>query len=360
MDNEDNLFDDDLLDISLDDLSTEDLEEPADKKPDEDVIELVDLVEKGDEDMIDLDETKPLFNDKVTAGSPDSKPGDMRDQDDFKEIGDTAEISRSDLTLGDMLLETGTSEPGTETKNGEGIDLDISEEDDEEGPLDDTVAYNDVDSDDSPGAEDISDELMDESGSEDIAEDEDNAFYESSDDLFSDDEEMLGESTGDLNAAILEPLEDEEPADDSQPDDAMEESYLSDGMEEEAVSANDDQSVDEKIQLSDVSLKEEFSSEEDSIEESVEDSIIPVENGDDVIEKEVSDEIIDAASDEYIDRSYEAGPAIVPEEKIEEIVTRVVGEVVEKVARQVFTEVAEKIITEAIEGLKKSLEADSE
>ncbi|NLD38625.1 MAG: hypothetical protein GX654_17330 [Desulfatiglans sp.] len=52
-------------------------------------------------------------------------------------------------------------------------------------------------------------------------------------------------------------------------------------------------------------------------------------------------------------------PAI-SEERIEEIVTKVVTEVVEKVAREVFKDVAEKVISEAIEGLKKSLEAESE
>ncbi len=51
---------------------------------------------------------------------------------------------------------------------------------------------------------------------------------------------------------------------------------------------------------------------------------------------------------------------LISEEKLQEIVTKVVGEVVERVAREVFAEVAEKVIAEAIGSLKKSLEVDSE
>ncbi len=53
-------------------------------------------------------------------------------------------------------------------------------------------------------------------------------------------------------------------------------------------------------------------------------------------------------------------PLGISEEKIEAIITKVVGEVVERVARETMTKVAEKVINEAIEDLKKSLELPPE
>jgi hypothetical protein len=52
--------------------------------------------------------------------------------------------------------------------------------------------------------------------------------------------------------------------------------------------------------------------------------------------------------------------AAISEEKIEAIVKRVVEDVVEKVARETMAEVAERVIREAINALKQSLEKDSE
>ena len=65
----------------------------------------------------------------------------------------------------------------------------------------------------------------------------------------------------------------------------------------------------------------------------------------------------------------EQGPVVVAgtegsmgisEERIEEIITRVVQDVVERVARETMANVAEKLITEAIDELKASLEAASD
>jgi hypothetical protein len=48
------------------------------------------------------------------------------------------------------------------------------------------------------------------------------------------------------------------------------------------------------------------------------------------------------------------------EERLVEIITRVVEEVVERVARQTMASVAERVIGEAIEALKVSLENSPE
>ncbi len=53
-------------------------------------------------------------------------------------------------------------------------------------------------------------------------------------------------------------------------------------------------------------------------------------------------------------------PLGISEEKIEAIITKVVGEVVERVARETMTKVAEKVINEAIEDLKQNLELPPE
>ena len=52
-----------------------------------------------------------------------------------------------------------------------------------------------------------------------------------------------------------------------------------------------------------------------------------------------------------------AAAVAISEEKIEEIITRVVEDVVERVGRETMANVAEKLITEAIDALKESLEA---
>ncbi len=53
-------------------------------------------------------------------------------------------------------------------------------------------------------------------------------------------------------------------------------------------------------------------------------------------------------------------PLGISEEKVEAIITKVVGDVVERVARETMAQVAENVINEAIEDLKKSLELPPE
>lgn len=399
MDNEDNLFDDkidddeDLLDISLNDLTTDDFEEPAAEEPDEEVIELIDLVEKSDddidEDIIDYGDTKPLPVNQELIEKLKLAAVDNGDDVESEEIGDTASISRSDLELGDITLETVVPDLTEDMEKEEISDPDISDADidldlsEKVADFDETADFLDDSLDKSRDEEDTVDLLADDSGSEDIITDEDNDLDESLEELFKDDEEVTGETagavddviddrgeaaddllvsgeieeksidvsdkpveadTGQLNETVIGPLSDKE--------------ELSEGSQgKEDIH---DQPVDEKIQSFDVNQREEASSPEDGVKESIEDPGLPVEDDADAVLEEKSDDMIDASPDKREDAPYRAEPAVLSEEKIEEAVTKVVGEVVEKVAREVFTEVAEKIITEAIDGLKKSLEADSE
>ncbi|MFC1841389.1 hypothetical protein ACFL1N_17630 [Thermodesulfobacteriota bacterium] len=412
MDNEDNLFDDDedLLDISLADLSTEDFEQPAAEEPDEEVIELIDLVEKSDEDIdedvIDFDDTKPLPAGIGLAERLKSVPSDNQDSDESGENGDTAAISRSDLELGDITFGTDTSELSRARESGNGIepdtsdadiDLDISED---TLDFDDTEDYVDDGIDKSLDTEDTVDKLIDEGDTDEIITDEDNDSGESLEELFKDDEEISEGMADDLNETVVGPMESESPADDfsdgiDNQGKAVDDALVSDEVEEKLIDVSDkpveadtgqlnetvigplsdedepsedlkeeddihDQPVDEKIQLSDISLQEETSPYEDGPEESVEDSALPVEDDAGAVGKEESDDIIDASPDKGADITHRVEQDIITEEKLEKIVVKVVGEVVEKVAREVFAEVAEKVISDAIDGLKKSLEADSE
>jgi hypothetical protein len=431
MDNDDNLFDDeidgdeDLLDISLDDLTTDDLEEPAPEKPDEEVIELIDLVEKSDEDIdediIDFDDTKPLPANKELIEKLKLAAANNKDNDEPGEIGDAASISRSDLELGDITLETGVPDlkKGMEQEEtfdtvdtDTDIDLDISES---VSDFDETVDFMDGGFDKSQDSGDAGDNLEDVVDSEGIIEDEDNDLDESLAELVKDDQEVSAEAADNLNEGITKPMDAEDSTDETQRETETEEKSIDiddkpveadtgqlnetvigplshkeetpaglkgEGLtndqpveadtgqlnetvigslpDKEETSAGlkgegdiNDQPVDEAIQLSDIKLHEEPTHEEEAVE-SVEDSALIVEDDTDSAEKEKRDDTVGAPLDKREE------PSIVSEEKIEEVVTKVVGEVVEKVAREVFTEVAEKIITEAIDDLKRSLEADSE
>lgn len=54
------------------------------------------------------------------------------------------------------------------------------------------------------------------------------------------------------------------------------------------------------------------------------------------------------------------GTISISEERVEAIITRVVGDVVERVARETMARVAEKVIKEAIDDLRQSLELPAE
>ncbi len=97
---------------------------------------------------------------------------------------------------------------------------------------------------------------------------------------------------------------------------------------------------------------------EDS-EDSAETLLEETEVGEAELEEEgPSEALLDEVERELPEVEVEEAPQAIPltEEKVEEIVTRVVGDVVERVVRQSVAEAAEKVIREAIEALKASLE----
>jgi hypothetical protein len=76
-----------------------------------------------------------------------------------------------------------------------------------------------------------------------------------------------------------------------------------------------------------------------------------LEEGPEIIGKESATEDLAASSQEI---------GGIREEQLEAVITRVVEDVLERVARETMTNVAEKLITEAIEALKKSIESSSD
>jgi Glu-tRNA(Gln) amidotransferase subunit E-like FAD-binding protein len=97
-----------------------------------------------------------------------------------------------------------------------------------------------------------------------------------------------------------------------------------------------------------------------------EDEIIELTNivteGD--VEKGGKDSILEdfekMLEEEHAEQKEPEEPLGISEEKIEAIITKVVGDVVERVTRETMTKVAEKVINEAIEDLKQNLELPPE
>ena len=115
MDKDENLFDDqideddDLLDISLDELSTDETEGTVNEEPDEDIIELIDLLEKGDDDDL-------LGMDDDLEGTMDLTAED---------INSTGKLSSSDLDLDDLMSDSDISAPDDQTESVSDDDLDL-------------------------------------------------------------------------------------------------------------------------------------------------------------------------------------------------------------------------------------------
>lgn len=83
---------------------------------------------------------------------------------------------------------------------------------------------------------------------------------------------------------------------------------------------------------------------------------IPLEDFSETVDP-LSEEIEKA---EQLEVPQEAGiSAVIPQERLEEIITVAVERTVEKVVRKTVSDVAEKVIREAIDALKESIEAES-
>ena len=115
MDKEDNLFEDqtnedeDLLDISLDDLSADEIEEPAKEEPDEEVIELMDLVERGDAELLGIaDDTDILAEEGISSEELDELQAD--DADAFSLLDSEQDDILNDSDISALDDDSGTFE----------------------------------------------------------------------------------------------------------------------------------------------------------------------------------------------------------------------------------------------------------
>jgi hypothetical protein len=340
---DDQLNGDDLFDLSLDDLSPEEKEkENVEEEPDEDIIELIDLVEKGGKDL------EELADENGQSGGTDQQADDLLS--DLKE-GDEGDepLSQSDLDLTDTSLEEGETE-------GVQIEEEVTEEDFDQLLKDDSdsdmgLAFDEPTKqednfDDLLNDTDVAEEITDEEKPEDIPSDE-----EISEEDF---EQLLDESPeSELDINVDSPVEAEEPI-----EDLMEESLSEEApglesvteLEEEPVSIHDNGEEDEMAQTiqSPIEVEDDFEHLEEAVTSDIQDETVS-----DISGETEGDQAISSESD--IEKMIN-----ISEETIETIVERVVGNVVERVARETMVEVAEKLISEAIDSLKKSLESDSD
>ncbi len=422
MDKDDNLFEDeikessDLLDITIDDLTDEAIGEEAD----EGVIDLTDLLEKGDSELFGEDE---ILKDDIKL--TDDLTGFPEDLMETKEKGG----------LDDILADADISAPADD------FGLNLTEEVPDELLPDDSVnASSDIDLTGDAIDKLLNDTVLDElsKDSEALPDDADEFNLESED--FSDLEIVLEEDnistekiavstiasgvqgnlfsgfdtgtsapeeTGGLDDKLItEPdiFSDAQEKNITPSDDVTNEKSFwgteadenTSGPEaEEGISILEEApSDDEKIEYSPIDSEntgfvniDDIQLDSKSVDELFSDDGIISEPKPDIFKQDVNQVLQPSVTEEpeiapppespvvtEIPVTDEAKPAheiisaqpepivqpVISEQKIEEIVTKVVGEVVERVAREVFKEVAEKVISEAIEGLKKSLEAELE
>jgi hypothetical protein len=280
-----------LLNFDLDDESSLDLDSLDE---DEEVIDLVDLVEKGD--------GEPLAEAKLGAAQEDEL--DLEDLDlelDSAEVPKEPSAKREsqgkeELDLSDLTMELG-GEEGLQSKEPE-----IPEEGDV------------------------------------IEADLDNIFGEN-------DETVLVERKTTEEAAA---------GDDGEITEADLDGLLEEGLGEEAVEtavqAEETTSLEADLTALEDALKiEEPSEPAEAVELKVEQTV--EEKVPEPAAKEEVLEIPRSASEPVVQEIVG-----VSEEKLEMIISRVVEDVVERVARETMTNVAERLITEAIEALKRSME----
>ena len=410
MDKEDNLFEDqidedDLLNISLDDLTTDEIEEAVDEEPDEDIIELMDLLEKGDDSLLGIDddndkisEDEMSFEEAVetpaidTTSRSDIEPDailndsgvstldeDLKSEQSTGEfdqllaedsIGvqdiETEDADTTDDELERMLDET---EPGSDSDDTEDLNLEMEDFSDLDDVLDEAGLL---------GGE-ISDVSAAENGQEDLFEDI-NLENDSEEELIEADNEIIDTSDNEIEKTIVssednvsgeEPLWEMDNQSQMGSDELEFENVEGDvAADENQIEATgdilpDDESVDELFSdgdlqdeeaVADESLSDDmpkmFSTEADQI--AVTDEVAETQT---FAEADVEETFAPDGSGTKSDMPAAVSPQpLISEEKIEEIVRSVVGEVVERIAREVFTEVAEKVITRAIDSLKESLE----
>lgn len=315
--------DEELLNFDLDDLSFSD-DSGGSSGDEEEIIELVELVERGPSEDI----TRDL---KVGDWSPAGEKG-QKEEISLASAEDTAAEEDSDLDLSDISLEMGAEEGG---KSARLTEDDISESD-LEGLLEEE--------------EDIALDLtaegidLDEKGGEEISEADLQAL------LSETDEQSLGEEAGE--EASLEILADDdieemdvEPMEETQVLDfkpVLEDSLLVEEPEEILAKEVEELNAAADLVGGDAEpLDEEMLQEEEEIE-----AAAAPELAEETVEEESTEEVVE-----------EEALAGISEEKLEEIIRKVVGEVVERAARETMVEVAEKMIGEAIDALRQNLQS---
>ena len=327
MEKEDELFEgesnneDDLFDISLDDLTSDDIDQgPQEDETDDEVIELMDLIEKGGEtsesgdrnlDQLIEDHEQPLESSASEVIEEEIKALDTQESFEETEI---------ELDARDAALESGhTPEEAQEPEMLLGEDpierdFEILEETDREFDLtiDDSLVMEE-------SLEDLVEEVnLEEEGSSDKEAEFERAEFgeeiikeQSSERDF--DRSLEGDSEGGMEKT------DEEPE-----------------ISGKVLEPSEEADLEARAKM----LKHE------AFPEGAEENIAPLQY---------------ALSDE--DRSLEDVPieqlAGISEEKMEAIITRVVENVLDRVVRETLTNVAEKVITEAIDTLRQSIESNS-
>ena len=410
MDKEDNLFkdqidEDDLLNISLDDLSTDEIEEAVDEEPDEDIIELMDLLEKGDDNLLgisdDIDtisEDEMSFEEAVetpaidTTSRSDIEPGEILSDSGVSTLDEDLKSEQSTGELDQLLAEDSIGVQDIETEDADTTDDELERMLDETEPVsdsDDTEDLN-LEMEDFSDLDDVLDEagllggeISDvsaaENGQEELFEDID-LENDSEEELIEVDDEIIDSSDNELEKTIVssednvsgeEPLWEMDNQSQMSSDEFESEDVEGDfAVDENQLEATDDilpnvESVDELF--SDEDLRDEEVVADESLSDDMP-KMFSTEGDQMVVTDEVAKTQTSAETDvEEISVPDDSGtktdiPAVVSpqqlisEEKIEEIVRSVVGEIVERIAREVFTEVAEKVITRAIDSLKESLD----
>jgi len=381
----------DLLDFEFDDLSKEDVEAASGgSTEDEEIIELDDIVEKGElvEDPGSEDITRVLDEEEIANES------------EVTEVMSDSEASKLAQAKEEEMLDDFEADLDAEFEKLETSEFDIVEAEEKAQSFEPEETIRLPEGDESLlkalGAESQSD-----SGSDDLAQ----ALEE---EVSEDFEVDLDEEVEELGTFELGAVESAELAEDSESaeiaklldgEDAVEENVSTDeGTEltstESGQPPDGDSSQVVEMQLGAALESLEESEKGESDLELMESDLDSAPDADTIVETDLDIESL-AASEVFELEPEEAEAVIAPdfseedlsevpemqaeqlgsgvaaasivsapeerveisEEKIESIITSVVQDVVEKVARETFTTVAEKLIAEAIETLKESLES---
>ena len=366
----------DLLNFELDDLSLEDMEKKA-SEFENDIIELVDLVEKGPKD--DEGEAEP-----ATVRAEEEQPDEDQEEfgfatDEITSIGDlldeeSLDHSASDLDLSGLSFSdlNPVSEPEPIEKNAED---EISEADLEEMLEEAPTEMLDLELQEF--------ELQDEEVDLDLK--EETAPQDES-------EEGIAEEPEYETEAEIPEMGVEASDNDISFDDITLDLEEAEPLEEVQIPEGDFEDMLQEVEVDSVAL--DFDEEPaEPVELDIDQDKAPTELMDVEmvvkVEEKTGDAYVGSSKEEplkplgekhpvkiHVDRpATKAAPQEpqalpsepvdekqlgISEEVIEEIVTRVVKDVVERVTRETMIEVAEKVITEAIDALKQSLESISD